>query len=95
MIQTQTKELVGTELDWAVANYEGVLHDDGSVPDYYQPSVDWGQGGAILECERISIEWTGEDWMAYIKHDEEFFGETPLVAAMRCYVAAQSGQEEK
>jgi hypothetical protein len=31
--------------------------------------------------------------MAYIKHDDEFFGPTPLFAAMRCYVASKLGDE--
>jgi hypothetical protein len=41
----------------------------------------------------MTLEWTGEDWMAYIRHDEEYFGPTPLIAAMRCYVASQLGDE--
>ena len=41
----------------------------------------------------MTLEWTGEDWMAYIRHDEEYFGPTPLIAAMRCYVASVLGDE--
>ena len=59
----------------------------------YTPSTDWAQGGPIIEREKITIEWTGEDWMGYIWHDAEFFGPTPLVAAMRCYVASKLGDE--
>jgi hypothetical protein len=57
----------------------------------YNPSGSWWEGGPIIEREKITLEWTGEDWMAYIKHDDEFFGLTPLVAAMRCYVASKLG----
>ena len=65
-----------------------------TVPDcYYHPSTEWAQGGPIIEREKISLEWTGENWMAYIKHDEEYFGPTPLIAAMRCYVASKLGDE--
>ena len=101
----KTSELRGAALDWAVALIEypewkeqGYLEvfphdlsfDDGTT---YAPSTDWAQGGPIIEREKISIEWTGEDWMAYIFHDEECFGPTPLIAAMRCYVASKMGDE--
>jgi hypothetical protein len=59
----------------------------------YNPSGSWWEGGPIIEREKITIEWTGEDWMAYIRHDEEFFSPTPLVAAMRCYVASKLGDD--
>jgi hypothetical protein len=86
----KTNELTGAALDWAVMQCRGLvwaLH--GRVPF----STDWAQGGPIIEREKITIEWTGEDWMGYIRHDEEFFGPTPLIAAMRCYVASVLGNE--
>lgn len=57
------------------------------------PSTNWAQGGPIIEREKITPEWTGENWMAYIRHDDEFFGPTPLIAAMRCYVASKLGDD--
>lgn len=103
----KTSELTGPALDWAVAKCEGAFIDtlddtqgpwvDG--PTYvgdlsgYNPTVNWAQGGPIIEREKITLEWTGEDWMAYIRHDEEFFGPTPLIAAMRCYVTSKLGDE--
>lgn len=94
----KTSELTGTALDWAVAKCEGVINggdlDIGFVLEGgYTPSTDWAQGGPIIEREGITLEWTGEDWMGYIWHDEEFFGPTPLIAAMRCYVASKLGDE--
>ena len=94
----KTDELTGAALDWAVAKCEGVINGDdldiGFILERgYTPSTDWAQGGAIIEREQMSIEWTGEDWMAYIEHDEEFFGPTPLIAAMRCYVASKLGDD--
>ena len=59
----------------------------------FSPSTRWAQGGPIVEREKITLEWTGEDWMAYIRHDEEFFAPTPLIAAMRCFVASRLGDE--
>ena len=94
----KTSELSGTALDWAVAKAEGTAyavwrftthHADGD----FRYSTDWGQGGPIIEREGITIEWTGENWMGYIWHDEEFFGPTPLVVAMRCFVALILGHE--
>jgi len=94
----KTNKLTGAALDWAVAKCEGVINGDdldiGFILERgYTPSTDWAQGGAIIEREQMSIEWTGEDWMAYIEHDEEFFGPTPLIAAMRCYVASKLGDD--
>jgi hypothetical protein len=98
----KTNELTGAALDWAVAKCEGTLHDDGSVSDYFQPSVDWEQGGAIIEREMITVECFYEEstWHAWTPapeqpRDAHGYGETPLVAAMRCYVASKLGNEVK
>lgn len=70
----------------------------------YLPSTDWSQGGPIIERERILLEpstMTGVpemDWGAR-KADRmlrpTWFGDgpTPLIAAMRCYVASKLGKE--
>lgn len=91
-------ELSGAALDWAVCKARG---EHQHPYDEYTPtwmanrrySEDWAKGGPIIEREMISIEWTGEDWMAYVWHDEEFFASSPLIAAMRCYVAHKLGEE--
>jgi hypothetical protein len=74
---------------------------DGNV--YWQPSTDWAHGGPIIEREEIStsrefassrVEWAA--WTpAPIRDDAEAFGygPTPLIAAMRCYVASKLGDE--
>jgi len=69
-------------------------------------STDWSQGGPIIERERISVTWLGGPktlWVAaYIPEgltdadwDWRFnrTGSTPLVTAMRCYVASKLGDE--
>ena len=94
----KTSELTGAALDWAVAKCEGVTEGKDSAWYYdrrnaYNYSTDRAQGGPIIEREKITLEWTGEDWMGYIWHDAEFFGPTPLIAAMRCYVASKLGDE--
>ena len=68
--------------------------------DYgFFPSTDWAQGGPIIERERINtiVTFTGETWIGHIGHDGNYAfhqtGPTPLVAAMRCYVASRFGEE--
>jgi len=93
----RTSELTGAALDWAVAQCEGTLHDDGTVPDYYRPSIDWEQGGPIIECEGISLDYDGIGlWIATIITNGSVFtkvDKTPLIAAMRCYVASKLGDD--
>lgn len=59
----------------------------------YAPSTEWKNGGPIIEREKLTVEYTGDPdtWCACIKADEEVFGPTPLIAAMRCYVASRLG----
>lgn len=85
-----------------------VEDSDGQV-EGFMPSTDWADGGPIVEREGISIEsqtMRGADgkfaWCAALTHeDNEFdgiaraeeYGPTPLIAAMRCYVASKLGDE--
>lgn len=68
-------------------------------PVEYSPSTDWAQGGPIIERETISMHHTdsavnGEEWMACLSSGEGLqYGATPLIAAMRCYVASKLGDE--
>lgn len=121
----KTSELVGAQLDWAVAKCEGLnpilsnsfdkgyaeglvdekfvyLHEpmkrNRAAPAFYtgfHPSTDWALGGAIIEREKIDV-WThaGKVWAASTdKGYTEYRGTTPLIAAMRCYVASKLGDE--
>jgi hypothetical protein len=64
----------------------------------YNPSGDWMQGGPIIEREAIQLtpdEYKGT-WTAYTTREGEpyeYTGTTPLIAAMRCYVASKMGDE--
>lgn len=86
-------ELEGEDLDRAVARHE--VNDINEIDDPHFYSTDWALAGPIIEREKISIELNGwgadEEWVAYIRHDEEVFGPTPLVAAMRCFVSHKEG----
>jgi hypothetical protein len=65
----------------------------------YTPSTDWAQGGPIIEREKLCITASVEgDWTAFCVSDEMDMqwicrGPTPLVAAMRCYVASKFGDD--
>lgn len=78
-------------------------HDFGNV---FVPSTNWAQGGPIIERENITVGvYHDEDgktipnsWQAYIGWEPDLLdpmfqvdGPTPLIAAMRCYVASKLG----
>ena len=92
----KTSELSGAQLDWAVAKAEGYPDEDILV-DCENYSADWRWGGSIIEREAINTEWTGipnAQWFASMESEDlEAHGSTPLVAAMRCYVASKLGEE--
>ena len=54
----------------------------------------WEAGGPIIEREGISIYRMTSDWSAaYNPSGAAQDGSTPLIAAMRCYVASKLGNE--
>ena len=61
-------------------------------------SISWAQGGPIIEREQISIrQWANVPIVhAYMPQDDAPWasdGTSPLIAAMRCYVASKLGDE--
>ena len=99
----KTSELTGAALDWAVAKCEGLpvtqKHYDLRFIDEYPFSTDWAQGGPIIEQKRIGIKpiYQGYGvlhWSAVQELGEgRRTGPTPLIAAMRCYVASKLGDD--
>jgi hypothetical protein len=62
----------------------------------YNPSTDWAQAGPIIEREKIALDTWGDEWLATRIEGSaisEAIGPTPLIAAMRCYVASKLGDE--
>lgn len=65
----------------------------------YSPSTEWWYGGPIIQRERISVvgEWDHKWWRAGLnaemgsceRLDYSMYGATPLIAAMRAYVASR------
>jgi hypothetical protein len=107
-MKVKTAELSGAALDWAVAKCEGITVTvwKGAVVDEWSNPVlyhdDRAQGGPIIEREKISIKYVREGWVATMTyHDKKYDGlefseekgDTPLIAAMRCYVASKLGDE--
>lgn len=111
----KTSELTGEALDNAVAIALGweqrlcgaipVWHKKGVEDSYrgrvshWKPSVNWEQGGPIIERERIVVQHMGfasrKDWQASNDRflESAFDGKTYLIAAMRCFVASKFGEE--
>ena len=84
-------EATERQLDWLVARIEGdeLPKSGGQGLDY---SSDWACGGPILEREGISIYRMTSDWSAaYNPSGAAQDGPTPLIAALRCYVASKLG----
>jgi len=105
----KTAEMSGAALDWAVAKIEqpqwteedlwwntiGYVDTGDADDEPYHPSTDWAQGGPIIEREYMYLEYSGI-WRAYCTQNGNSFlsvGSTPLIAAMRCYVASKLGDE--
>ena len=95
-MKVKVSELQGAALDWAVNQIEECC-DDPFTPMF---STDWAQGGPIIEREEISLETMahdehGDGWLATSVRFAVYmeFAPTPLVAAMRCYVASKMGDE--
>lgn len=106
----KTAELAGMALNFAVAVAEGwedFDEDDNGFTwhrekgsawltlETFRPSELWGQGGPIIERERISVDamYDAGDWVASLEHTKGFSGPSPLIAAMRCYVARKLGDD--
>jgi hypothetical protein len=89
----KTSELTGKALNWAVAECEDVYCFDGS----YTPSTNWAQGGPIIEREWVDLHCVNDSlWEAECPAPGGLAmqnGPTPLIAAMRCYVASKLGDE--
>ena len=90
----KVSEATGLALDWMVAKAIGD-YKPVAVPAY---STNWAQAGPIIERE--SIQLTPDEfhnmWCAFMTNEGvgyEYWGPTPLVAAMRCFVASRLGDE--
>ena len=104
----KTSELTGAALDWAVARCEGIVWEQGDLDagEYgpgFAPATDWAHAGPIIEREEIELTFDRANETDTLWRSEMFdmegvsiaheYGPTPLIAAMRCYVASKLGDE--
>lgn len=93
-MKIKTSELTGPALDWAV-DFIRTRNDEGHGVHWTHSSTDWSEGGPIIEREMITVgpaKHAGYMAWAWPKGNG-FYGDTPLIAAMRCYVASKLGDE--
>jgi hypothetical protein len=78
--------------------HEDDLHGEFKAWVYFKPSSCWADGGPIIERERIALypplcvgDW--EEWSATVGGKSDGAkGPTPLIAAMRAFVASRFGE---
>ena len=83
---------------WLVPQ-EGYLHDEKPLASF-RPSTDWAQGGPIInrEAHNLFKHNGGTEWCCACNVPRDGYtaivtadGPTPLIAAMRCFVASKLG----
>jgi hypothetical protein len=106
--QIKVAELTGAKLaEWvARAQVWRIETDEGEIVCYepqggvhsfgqfgYRPDLNWAEGGAIIERERIELHLSGGEWYAQVqtKKWNGADGKTALIAAMRAFVASVYG----
>jgi len=98
-MKMKTINLTGDALDWAVDKSLNLntpynsWGQTGKVPLY---SADWAQGGPIIEAWAIDVGTYRGAWRAarHVGSAPTYgYGPTPLIAAMRCYVASKLGDD--
>lgn len=95
----KTSELTDLALDWAVAKSADlpfpIVYDEEGRKVRVTPSTDWAQGGPIIEREMIDLQpvMRSHTKDVYWRACGAFMGSTPLIAAMRCFVALRLGDD--
>lgn len=105
-MKIKVSEATNLQIDWLVAKCEAQRGEESKGPDWlawlvpapsmiphYHPSTDWAQGGPIIDRESIGLM---PSRTAYYERDGGTYysyGPTPLIAAMRCFVASKLGDE--
>lgn len=94
----KTSELIGPALDWAVAKCEGGTTNPLAFTGENRSRISesWATCGPIIEREGIRMHrsYTGAWWAgSEAEPRRPIEGPTPLIAAMRCFVASRLGDE--
>ena len=87
-VKINVNYLAGPALNWAVNECEGT-----QPSRYTEYATQWRDGGPIIEREHITVlSYFVGTWKAHmVVRDRDIIckGPTPLIAAMRCYVASK------
>lgn len=91
MKKINVSEATNNQLDWLVAQCEGVLDED--IYPRHSYSCNPAQMWPIIERVKISTDWDHDVWNASA-YGQSFYtsGPTALIAAARCYVVSKLGQ---
>jgi hypothetical protein len=103
-VKLKTSELEDAALAYAVELANGYEPGSADMAPYLftsrrvKPDSDWATGGPIIEREEIFLAKSVlGGWSASIytgpRNCVVYGGPTPLIAAMRCYVASKLGDE--
>lgn len=106
-MKIKISEAEGVVLDYLVAKCEGIsleefLAAQTSAGCEYAYTTDWAQGGPLIErmfrdgLEMLQGEATAGNQRAWARlRDGKYYSHesSPLIAAMRCYVASKLGEE--
>jgi hypothetical protein len=91
----------GIEVKYSAAMEQWRVMDE-PTEIWWEPHRNWAQAGPVIEREGIGFfraespgpEYGDEAWVASDAHDAcTYRGTTPLIAAMRAYVASKFGDE--
>lgn len=107
-MKTKVSDLIGMDLDYWVAKAKQLSRTDKGDLEQFSFSSDWTEGGPIIESEEISIypnyyrDSSGlfDGWAAASNKKTGFYsprtitkrGDSPLIAAMRVFVASRFGE---
>lgn len=95
----KTSELKGAALDWVVAKCgaKGEILAAWFMGEDYSLnySANWVLAGLIIEREGVCLTYDSfvKRWNAVCGSGDSYHADTPLIAAMRCYVASKLGDE--
>lgn len=91
MKKINVSEATNTQLNWLVAQCEGVLDED--IYPRHSYSSDPSEMWPIIEREKISMGWGRGVWSAATPHQAFCIADsTALIAAARCYVLSRLGE---
>ena len=97
-MKIKVSEATPIQLNWLVSKIVGIKWEQGDLDagEYglgFKPSTDWSQAGPIIEREIARLEDLGDEGWEACGYGFTATGPTPLIAAMRCYVASKLGDE--